>query len=145
MTQLATTMQRSLNPENPAEIELYPPQLPMEVALKTATTQEICEAYNLSKADWDALRVHPVFVRDVMYWAEQLKKDGASFRLKAKLQAEELLKTSWQLIHSHNDDVSPTVKADLIKFTVRAAGLDGSKDPVNNTQQNALSININLG
>ena len=142
MTSALTTQ---LNPNDPAEIEVYPPQLPLEVAMRTASVKELCEAYHLSKDQWDALRVNPMFVRDVMYWADNLKKEGSTFKAKARLQAEELLKTSWQLIHSHNDDVSPNVKADLIKFTVRAAGLDGSKDQVNNTQQNALSININLG
>jgi len=134
-----------LNPDDPAEIEVYPPQLPLEVAMRTASVKELCEAYNLTKEQWDALRLNPMFVRDVTYWADNLKKEGGTFKAKARLQAEELLKTSWQLIHSHNDDVAPNVKADLIKFTVRAAGLDGSKDQVNNTQQNALSININLG
>jgi hypothetical protein len=38
------------------------------------------------------------------------------------------------------------VKADLIKFTIRAAGLDGSKDQAAaQGPQNALQININLG
>lgn len=134
-----------LNPDDPAEIEVYPPQLPLEVAMRTASVKELCEAYNLTREQWDALRLNPMFVRDVTYWADNLKKEGGTFKAKARLQAEELLKTSWTLIHSHNDDVSPNVKADLIKFTVRAAGLDGSKDQVNNTQQNALSININLG
>lgn len=134
-----------INPHNPAEIEAYPPTLPIEVALKTASTQVICEAYGLSEAQWNKLRVDPLFVADVKAAAEELKKDGMSFKTKARLQSEELLKTSWQLIHSPHDEVAPSVKADLIKFTIRAAGLDGSKDAATAASQNALQININLG
>jgi hypothetical protein len=49
-----------------------------------------------------------------------------SFRIKAMLQADELLKTSWGMIH--NGALPATVRADLIKFTIRVAGLDASKD-----------------
>jgi hypothetical protein len=135
-----------IRPDNPAEIEPYPPTLPLEVALKTAPVKDICEAYGLTRTDWDALKTNPTFVHEVATWRENLKKDGGlSFRMKARLQAEELLKTSWRMIHDRTGDVAPSVQADLIKFTIRAAGLDGSKDQAAAAQQNALQININLG
>lgn len=133
------------NPGDPSDIETYPATLPIEVAMKTAPIKDICEAYGLTQADWDRLKNDPMFIAEVAAYREELKKDGVSFKMKAKLQAEELLKTSWKLIHSHNDDVPPNVKADLIKFTIRAAGLDGSKDQAAAGPQNALQININLG
>ena len=42
--------------------------------------------------------------------------------------------------------VPPNVQADLLKFTIRAAGLDGSKDQAANAGAigTALQININL-
>lgn len=136
----------NLNPGNPAEIETYPASLPIEVALKTASVKDICEAYGLSEEDWLRLKSDPVFVAEVAALRETLKKDGMSFKMKAQLQAEELLNTSWALIHSHNDDVPPNVKADLIKFIIKAAGLDASKDQAANAGPgNALQININLG
>lgn len=136
----------NVNPGNPAEIETYPATLPIEVALKTASVKDICEAYGLSEEDWGRLKNDPVFVAEVAALRESLKKEGMSFKMKAQLQAEELLNTSWALIHSHNDDVAPNVKADLIKFIIRAAGLDGSKDQAANAgPANALQININLG
>ena len=105
----------------------------------------LCEAYGLTQEDWERLRHDPVFIADLRDAVEEVKKDGVSFKMKARLQSEELLKTSWQLIHSRNDDVPPSVKADLIKFTIRAAGLDGSKDQASSAVANtALQININL-
>jgi len=147
MTDLTVRPTANVNPDNPSEIEIYPPTLPLEVALKTASVKDICEAYGLSKDEWEKLKVNPMFVHEVAAYRDALKKDGGmSFKMKARLQSEELLKTSWRMIHDRSGDVSPQVQADLIKFTIRAAGLDGSKDQAAQAgQQNALQININLG
>lgn len=122
----------------------WPPTLPIEIALRTAPIRRICEEYGLTREDWDALRKDPRFVADVQAAHEELKKDGMSFKMKARLQSEELLKTSWKMIHAPSDDVPPSVKADLLKFTVRAAGLDGSKDQNSGTFAPTLQIQINL-
>ena len=123
----------------------WPATLPLEVALRTAPLKDICAAYGLSREEWDALRANPRFIADVQANAEELKKDGMSFKVKAKMQAEELLKRSWKMIHEKYDVVPPSVQADLIKVTIRAAGLDGSKDQAANAiPQNALQINIVL-
>lgn len=122
----------------------WPPTLPVELALRQNTAQEICKAYGIDQAAWDILRFDPLFREEVRAAQEALRKDGMKFRTKAKLQSEELLKTSWALIHAPNEQVPPAVKADLIKFTIRAAGLDGSKDQVAATNTNALQINLVL-
>ncbi len=81
-----------------------------------------------------------------------LQKDGAVFKLKARAQAEALLTTSWALIHRPLDEVPASVKADLIKFTIKAAGLDTSieqKAVASATATAAamvgLTINLHLG
>jgi len=134
---------QTLRPDNPADMG-YPATLPIEVALRTAPINRICEAYGLSREDWEELRHNPLFIRDVEAALTELKKDGMSFRMKARLQSEELLKQSWRMIHASSDEVPPSVKADLIKFTIRAAGLEA--DSKSNAQAtNNLQININLG
>jgi hypothetical protein len=67
-----------------------------------------------------------------------------SFKLKARLQAEELLKTSWRLIHAPAEEVPSSVKADLLKATMRWAGYDIKEQAVAGGG-NALNIQINLG
>lgn len=134
----------NVNPENPAEIGTYPPTFPIEIAMRTAPLQEICRAYGISHEDWLVLRNDPVFQRDLTAAVELVKKEGMSFKLKAQLQAEELLKTSWKMIHAPNEEVPASVRADLLKFTVRAAGLAEPADKGNSGPQNALQININL-
>lgn len=121
----------------------YPPTLPIEVALRTATNAEICKSYNISKDQWDQLTNDPVFRGDVAKAMEFIQQEGMTFKVKAKLQAEEFLKKIWRMVHATDGSVPPAVQADLIKFTVRAAGLDGSTEKGGSNQQ-ALQININL-
>jgi hypothetical protein len=141
--ELTTT---EVRPDNPAELG-YPPTLPVEVALRTASIRRICEAYHLTREDWDALRQDPRFVADVAAAVEMLRREGMSFKMKARLQSEELLRTSWRMIHAPSDEVPPSVRADLLKFTIRVAGLDASAAAATNAAQanNTLQIQINLG
>lgn len=118
----------------------YPATLPIEVALKTASPAEIREAYNLSLEDWETLKTHPQFLADLKVASDMVKKEGMSFKLKARMQAEELLATSWQLIHA--DGTPANVKADLIKSTMRWGGFDNKE--VGNGGGSAFNIQINL-
>lgn len=130
-----------LNPDDPATLG-YPATLPIEVAMRTAPVRRICEAYGLSEEDWDTLRYNPTFIADVLAASEALRKDGVSFKMKARLQAEALLATSWQMI---KDKETPgAVRADLIKATVRWAGLDDPKGTAGGGGNN-FQINLNLG
>ena len=66
-----------------------------------------------------------------------------TFKVKARAQAEELLTTSWTLIHS--PDVSAAVKADLIKSTVKWGGLEPKNDVLTEGGSGGVKITINLG
>jgi hypothetical protein len=62
-----------------------------------------------------------------------------TFRIKARMQAEGLLQTSWHLIH--NKDTPAAVKADLIKHTWKVAGVEPKETMAAITP---LQIMINL-
>lgn len=135
---LATT---TVKPFDPAALG-FDPMLPIELAMKTAPVPEICAAYGIDKDGLIKLTQDPLFVQAYNGAREMLQKDGMSFRLKARMQAEALLKKSWALIHS---DSTPTpVKADLIKSTIRWAGYEPKGDGPGGLG-NAFQININLG
>jgi hypothetical protein len=132
-------------PSKDPALGAYPPTLPVEIALKTASIKDLCAEYEITYDEWQALKVREDFRADVKAWIERLKEEGMSFRAKAQLQAEQLLITSWKMIHGGNE-VPPAVKADLIKFTIRVAGLDASAPnggPAGGGGT-ALQININL-
>ena len=130
----------------------WPPALPLELALQQTPVREICQAYGMTRLDYDRLRQDKAFRRAVTQAYNTLQEEGASFRLKARAQSEELLKTSWNLIHRPLDEVSASVKAQLIQMTIRVAGYDASieqKARASATAQaaalTALQINIHLG
>lgn len=123
----------------------WPATFPIEVALAQYPIKEICLAHNVDQNEWNRLRADEGFQNVVSGYLELLKKDGMSFKLKAMMQSEELLKTSWDIIHGVATPAA--VKADLIKNTWRVAGLDASLDQKNgggNGQNNAFQIILNL-
>ena len=134
---------KDITPRDPAKVG-WPATLPIELALKTAAPTELKVEYGYTDEEWSALRYDPLFLADVAAAFEMVKKDGMTFKMKARLQSEELLKQSWVMIHSSNDEVPASVKADLIKTTYRVAGYD-NKESASGVVSNGLSIQINLG
>lgn len=132
----------TIKPWDPALLG-FPPMLPIELAMRVSPVPDVCKAYGISKDEFVALTENPLFVQAYKSAQEMLQKDGMSFRIKAKLQAEELLKKSWQIIHSR--DTPTTVKADLIKATIRWAEYEPRGDAKGGLGGNAFQININLG
>lgn len=120
---MAQALVQYVAPEDPATLG-WPPTFPIEIAMRVAPIREICQAHNITHSEWDALRQHEGFINVLKGYVKILKEEGASFKLKARIQSEELLKTSWEIIHGV--DTPAAVKADLIKHTVRFAGLDAS-------------------
>lgn len=123
----------------------WPPTFVLEVALGQSKIKDICEAYAITRERWDELRADPLFIKDVESAVNELKKDGVSYKVKARLQAEAMLPRVWEMVHKSHDIVPPSVQADLIKFTARVGGLDNSRsaDAVTGGGT-ALQININL-
>lgn len=144
---MATTVAIQPREQDPSELG-WPPTLPIELAMRVDTPKNIFQAYGLDKTDYDRLAADPAFQKAVEEAIETLKKDGMSFKVKAKLQSEALLARSWELIHAPNDQVPAAVQADLIKFTIKAAGLDASQEQKSKAQAGLvlpLQINLNLG
>lgn len=91
-----------------------------------------------------ALADDPMFQKLVRTYVKELTENGASFQLKARLQAEELLKTNYKL--ATHKDTPPSVAEKLIANTVRWAGLEkkaeGGEAGLGGPK---ISINIDLG
>ena len=117
----------------------FPPLLPMELALRIDTPANICAIYNIDKDEFAAMIQHPVFIKAYQEAVEALKVDGMSFKVKAKMMAEEYLKTAFSMVQDKN--TSDNVRADLIKATVRWGGLDAKTDTVASP---TFNIQLNL-
>lgn len=104
---------------------------------------EILDRHNRTVADITQYNADATFNRQVESYREDIRDKGLTFRVKARAQAEELLTTSWVMIH--DEDVSPSVKADLIKSTVKWAGLEVKGTEDSGSGGAGVSITINLG
>jgi hypothetical protein len=129
---------------------VWPPTLPIELALKTASPAELQIEYGYTDDEWRMLRTNAVFLRELAGACELVRQEGMSFKLKAKLIAEENLKQVWKMIHADHALVPAAVKGKLIELTARWAGFD----PRTNGEEgghggalvaNSLNIQINLG
>ncbi len=106
--------------------------------------QDMVARHEISMADLLDFKNDPVFLKKVEGYRDEVRDKGLTFKLKARAQAEELLTTSWLLIH--DPSVSPAVKADLIKSTVKWAGLEPKgTEAVDNGAGGGVRIMINLG
>lgn len=104
---------------------------------------EILSRHQITAQDLISFGEDPIFAKRITELRDEIRTKGVTFRMKAKAQAEELLKTSWLLIHS--PDVSAAVKADLIKSTVKWAGLEPKGEQADLGGGGGVRIQINLG
>ena len=107
------------------------------------TLDEVIERHAITPSDMLTFNEDPIFRKKVEIYRDDIREKGVTFRLKARAQAEELLVTSWQLIHS--PEVSPAVKADLIKSTVKWGNLEPKKEGMDADADGRFTITINLG
>jgi len=107
------------------------------------TLQEIVGRHRITTSDVLAFNADPIFLKKVEHYRAEVREKGLTFKLKARAQAEELLTTSWLLIH--DAAVSPAVKADLIKSTVKWAGLEPKDAGPQDQGTGGVKITINLG
>jgi hypothetical protein len=114
----------------PLKYHPWSDRLAMDIALALEgsgeSLQELMTRHGISLTDLNSYNQDSMFLKKVEHLREEVKEKGMTFRLKAKAQAEELLTTSWTLIHA--PDVSASVKADLIKSTVKWGGLEPQRD-----------------
>jgi hypothetical protein len=83
------------------------------------------------------------FKRKYSDYVRELVDSGESFKLKARVQAEELLATQWEIIHDRNAPHS--VRMEGIKNVVEWADLKPKKTDSGASQPPAITINIDLG
>lgn len=138
LPQLLRPVPRRMGLDDPSLIG-FPPTLPLELALGEQPRKDLLLEYGYGPEEWEQLRTNPAFQKAVKDAVEMLQREGMAFRVKAKMQSEALLETSWKIIHAK--DTPATVKADLIKSTWKVAGLEPKETLAAITP---LQININL-
>jgi len=106
------------------------------------TLDELRARHHITVEDLTNFNKDSVYLKKVESYRAEIVEKGMTFKLKARAQAEELLTTSWTMIHS--PETSAAVKADLIKSTVKWGGLETSNTNTEETS-GGVKITINLG
>ena len=131
----------------PLNLTKWSDRLAFDVALTLEgsgeSLQEVIARHKIAPLDILEFNKDPVFLKKVEHYQTEVREKGMTFRLKARAQAEELLTTSYMMIH--DPGVSPAVKADLIKSTVKWAGLEPKDTPQTEGGTGGVRITINLG
>jgi hypothetical protein len=118
----------------------FPALLPVELALKIDTPENICKAYDIGLPQFRKIVEMPVFIKAYQEAIENLKTDGMSFKMKAKMQAEDYLGTTHSMVKDPN--TADAVRADLIKSTVRWAGYEAKAADANAGASFNIQINL---
>ncbi len=131
---------------SPLKATQWSDRLAFDVALTLEGSGEplndVMQRHDIKAPDMLRYNSDPVFLKRVDEYRGEIREKGLTFKLKARAQAEELLTTSWLLIH--DPAVSPAVKADLIKSTVKWAGLEPKNEEAG-VVAGGVKILINLG
>ena len=133
---------QQLSPVGPELRPEWSSRLVMDVALN-ASAESICEAHDLVHHDLERIFANPLFVRQVEALKKDLEKDGATFKLKAQLQADFYLSNIHTLIT--DPDMDPRVRLRAIEDMVRWAGFDAPAPVGGPGSSGGFSININFG
>lgn len=128
-------MEQLTLPADPAASAPYPRGLALDLALEVGTLKEILESYNITPENFKKILATPAFRQEFEAHKESLATEGWSFKKKAQAQAELYLNLVYRLASS--DQTPAAVRADLIKSTVKWAGLD---NPAPIVTQNQLPI-----
>ncbi len=118
-------------------------RLAYELALRMEPVEDTFQRYGYTAEAAASLLESPEFRALCDRVGDDVQKNGLSFKAKAKAQAEELLAHSFDM--ATDPLVSSAVRADLIKWTARVAGLEpkGDKDNEKNAG-GGLTLNISF-
>lgn len=121
----------------------FDPRIAYELALGLASPKEVFAKYGVEEVAARALIANAIFIGTIKRYKEEVTSTGISFKLKAKIQAEDLLTHSYIL--ATDPEVPAAVRADLIKWTAKMAGLEPSdKDKSGGGGSAGFTLNISF-
>lgn len=122
---LAERLPAGYRPASGAELT-FDPRIAYEIALGVDQPGAVFGKYGMDEEQAASLAANPAFVATVAKYQEEVLASGVSFKLKAKIQAEDLLTHSYLI--ATDPEAPMSVRADLIKWTARVAGLEPKEE-----------------
>lgn len=118
----------------------FDPRLAYELALELDSPAAIFARYGYDTDGIRHLLSHATFKSTLQKYKEEIREGGVSFKLKAKIQAEDLLTHSYAL--AVDPQTPASVRADLIKWTAKVADLEPKQDK--NAVQAGQGFQLNI-
>ncbi len=107
---------------DPANSAPYPRGLALDLVLEVGPLKEILESYSLTPENFKTILANHAFRTEYEKLKEEMQTEGWSFRKKAASQAELYLNLVYRMVSS--DQTPAAVRSELIRHTVKWAGLD---------------------
>ena len=119
----------------------WDPRLLLDLVIAVDSLEVILDRYDLSREEYNILSSNLVFRRELAATMRDIRENGASFRAKARIQAESYLPVVDEMVW--DIDIAPSTKLDAIKSIVRWGDLE-PKDKKEQVQQTAPQINVQI-
>lgn len=126
----------------PASELTFDPRIAYEIALAVDSPTAVFAKYGISQEHAVRLATNAAFGATLRKYQEEISASGISFKLKAKIQAEDLLTHSYLM--ATDPEVPPAVRADLIKWTARVAGLEPKEKDSGAGGAGGFTLNISF-
>lgn len=124
----------------PKQINAWDPRLILDLAIAVDDLETILTRYQLTRPAYDRLTTTQAFRRELALTIREIRENGASFRQKAKIQAESYLEVLDDMVYSETTPAS--VRLDAIKSTVAWGDLVPKE--AKGEAVNAQQINVNI-
>jgi hypothetical protein len=121
-------------------INKWDPRLLLDLSLSVESLQDILPRYNLSMEEYNFLMSHAVFRRELALMTRDVQENGATFRAKAKIQAESYLTVVDDIVH--DTEVPTGIRLDAIKSAVRWGDLEPKE--AKGQENSAAQVNIQI-
>ena len=119
----------------------WDPRLLLDLVIAVDTLEDILDRYGLTMEEYNLLSSNVVFRRELASIMRDVRENGASFRAKARIQAESYLPVVDDLIY--DPEVAPSTRLDAVKSVVRWGDLEPKEKKVQE-QQVQPQINVQI-
>jgi hypothetical protein len=118
--------QQNVNHDKPSTIVAWDPRLALELAMPGAKNPiEIFARYKIDEATATQLLQNTLFTKQIVAYRDELEASGMSYRMKARVLAEDLLPEAYEIA---KDTTYPaSVRADMIQWMTKIADLEPVK------------------
>ena len=117
-------------------------KIEFEVAMKYEPLATVMERYDVTLEHMMLLKTHKPFLLAVKQFQREIQEQGITFKMKAKMLAEDLIDTAYLM--SKDLTTPASVRMDGIKNIVRWAELEPQKNKEDTGSMPTFAIQINL-